>query len=105
MTIDKKHTWAFESPIDLTANPTYTTVVARPTSRKECEEALARSLSSSSSSSSASSASSPSGDGGGGGGGGHRTYGTFGELVKELRSVYTNALAFNAGGEKLGNKV
>ena len=34
--------WHFELPVNLEHNPTYTSVVARPTSRSECEEGLAR---------------------------------------------------------------
>jgi len=75
MTNDKKHSWHFEAPIDLKMNPTYTQVISKPTSRKQCEDRLARG-----------------------------EFGTMGGLVAELRNVYGNALKFNGPGEALGNK-
>ena len=77
MTIDKKHYWHFEMPINLDHNPTYLAVVGHPpTSRSECEQRLNRGQ-----------------------------YATMGDLVTELRSVYSNALVFSGAGEKAGNKI
>ena len=64
-TNDKKHWGYFEDPINLELNPTYTAVVAVPTSRPQCAEKVARD-----------------------------EFADMGAAVAELRSVYANALLF-----------